>query len=274
MEDAEDMRDDMDKEEIIREKLSMRSMKIVKENALLFKHIDSFVTMSQENTSVTEVMLYPFDSDAGSYGRWDKVGHMVGNLKELTTLNIHFLPYTDPYCYEYGNDDGKDDSNDEAHIPDWEILTRILPYLRRQVSLCVITEHYDAEVEKIQGLARAIHGHPMISEFSSQAGFNLANVGAWCSALATLPSLEKVTLGFEERETEDQRDLVNLEPLKELLLQAPALRFVVFEDFYFTNALCHIQWQVHWKKDRQSLISLSIIPADFLMGGELSSRTP
>jgi hypothetical protein len=87
-------------------------------------------------------------------------------------------------------------------------------------------------------LARTIHGHPLISAFSSEMEFSFANVGPWCSVLATLPSLERITLGLQEPETEDQRDLVNLEPLTELL-RAPALRFVRFDTFYFTNVLCH-----------------------------------
>jgi hypothetical protein len=78
----------------------------------------------------------------------------------------------------------------------------------------------------------------MISEFCSQVDFTFENFGTWCSALATLPSLERVTLVLCEPEREDQRILVNPEPLMELL-RAPALRFVIFEDFYFTAALCH-----------------------------------
>jgi hypothetical protein len=39
---------------------------------------------------------------------------------------INFLP---------GNDD--DDDSDEARMPDWEILTRILPYLRKVYSICL-----------------------------------------------------------------------------------------------------------------------------------------
>jgi hypothetical protein len=56
--------------------------------------------------------------------------------------------------------------------------------------------------------------------------------------LATLPSLESVEFGLQEPETEDQRALLNLEPFKELL-RMPALRFVTFYRFYFTNELCH-----------------------------------
>jgi hypothetical protein len=88
----------------------------------------------------------------------------------------------------------------------------------------------------------------MISEFKfCDMGLISANFGAWCSALATLPSLERVTLDLEEPGTEDQLTLfgleepeteVNPEPLTELL-RAPALRFVRFDNSSFINALCH-----------------------------------
>jgi hypothetical protein len=221
-----------DEENQIRRELSGIDLDITKENAFMFDNVDSFVALSRENTTVKAVHLFPFDSDAENYEYWDKVGQIVGNLMELKTLQIHFLPY-------YASDDEYDDEETVVHvIHDWEILTRILPYVRHKISLYSPTEDYDAEVEEIQGLARAIHGHPMISEFSSATHFTFANVGPWCSTLATLPSLEKVSLGLQEPETEDQRALVNPEPLAELL-RAPALRFVRFDDFYFTDRLCH-----------------------------------
>jgi hypothetical protein len=223
------MEDDEDEDHYFRGRLSSDFLQIEKEDSLLFENIDTFVTLSRQNTSLTEVELYPFDSDAGNYEFWDKVGQIVGNLLELQTLNIHFLP---------SNNYGDDDDGDEARIPDWEILTQILPYLWHKVALCACTGDDDAEVEAIQGLARAIHGHPMISEFVSDMRLNFANLGPWCSALATLPSLESLTLCLMERETEDQRDWVNLEPLKELL-RAPALRFVRFHAFHFTDEICH-----------------------------------
>lgn len=52
----------------------------------------------------------------------------MGNLTELHTLHIDFLPSTD------GNDDG-----DEARMSDLEMLTRILLYLRNKVFLSSFT---------------------------------------------------------------------------------------------------------------------------------------
>jgi hypothetical protein len=212
-------------EQQIRDELSRNFLDIAKDS-FMFDNIISFVALSRENTSVRSVDLYPFDSEPGTYKFWDEVGQIVGNLKELDTINIHFL-------YHF------DDHGDEARIPDWETITRILPYVRQDIALTLSAEENYAEVEEIQGLARAIHGHPMISEFDCRTGkFTFENVGHWCSTLAALPRIHCVVLGLREPETEEQRVLLNLEPLKELL-RTPTLRLVRFEGFYFTNELCH-----------------------------------
>jgi hypothetical protein len=74
-------------------------------------------------------------------------------------------------------------------------------------------------------------------QLSVQFGFIFASIGTWCSTLATLPCLKRVEFGLQDLEIEDQRVLVNAEPLTELL-RAPALQFVSFDGLYFTNALC------------------------------------
>jgi hypothetical protein len=215
------------KEKQVRDELSKIVLEIAKENAFMFDNIDSFVALSRENFIVTEVMLYPFDSDAGNYENWDKVGEIIGNIVKLQTLSIQFLPYND-------NDE---DAGDRAR-PDWEILTRILRKLRRKVAIFLITGEDYVQVEVIEGFARAIDGHTMISEFNSEYPFTYADVGLWCSTLATLPFLQRLVFGLQEPETEEQRNVVDIEAFKELL-QAPALAFVHFYRFHFTDALCH-----------------------------------
>jgi hypothetical protein len=213
-----------DQDERIWDELSRLNLDITKGNSFMFNNVDSFVALSRDNTSVQVVELFPFDRDVGNYELWDKVGQIAGNLKELHTVTIH--PYTD------------DDDDDNDIMPDWEILTRILRYLRHKVKLYLTAEDGEVEFEDIQGLARAIHGHPMISGICSPVPFSFANVGPWCSTLASLPSLENVALGFRQPEIEDQRDLVSLKPLKELL-RTRALRSVTFDGF-FTDRLCHV----------------------------------
>jgi hypothetical protein len=215
-----------DEEQQIRDELSRSYLEITEEESFMFENIDSFVALSRENTSVTEVGLYPFGFARGNDEFWDKVGQIVGNLMKLKVITIYFLPCT------------VDDEEGEARMPDWEKLTRIWSYVQHKISLRSNTDDCDAGVEDIRSLARAIRGNPMISEFSSGIEFTFEMIGPWCSALATLPSLERVTLSLRQPETVYQRLLLNLEPFKELL-RSPALRFVRFNDFYFTNELCH-----------------------------------
>jgi hypothetical protein len=89
-----------------------------------------------------------------------------------------------------------------ALSPDWD-LTQNLHYLRRKIELCMVNVDYNVEAEEIQGLATAIHSHPMISEFSSETAFPFASLGPWCSALGALPSLERFIFGLAEPDTED-----------------------------------------------------------------------
>jgi hypothetical protein len=149
-----------DKERQIRNELNGSYMHLTKE-LLMFDNINSFLALSRENTSVKMVALYPFDSAPGNYDVWDKAGQIMRNLRELKLIDIHFLPY-------YDDDDNNDNDGDEAQMPDWEIITRILPYVQRKIALVFSKEGYDADAEDIRGLARAIHGHPMISAFSTQ----------------------------------------------------------------------------------------------------------
>ena len=54
----------------------------------MFDNIDLFVALSEGNTSVTILDVYPFDSAPGNYECWDKVGQIVGNLIGLTMIVI------------------------------------------------------------------------------------------------------------------------------------------------------------------------------------------
>jgi hypothetical protein len=218
---------DEEKRQRIRFELDYGYLCIAEDHSLMFENIDSFVALSRENDSVKEVGLHPFHSNAGNYEFWDKTGQIVGNLIKLDTIVINICLYADD-----------DNNGDEARMPDWETLARILPYLQHKIELFWSIFNRDVEVEDIEGLARVIHGHPMISGFTFPAECTFANMGPWCSTLITLPSLEHVTFGLRQPATEDQRVLLNLEPFQELL-RKPTVRVVEFVRFHFTNELCY-----------------------------------
>jgi hypothetical protein len=80
--------------------------------SLTLDHIDCFVSQSQGNESVEEVYLYPYVTSNGhDDDGWDKLGQAIGNFQALKMLSI------------------------SGSIPDFEILVRILKYVRRKITL-------------------------------------------------------------------------------------------------------------------------------------------
>jgi hypothetical protein len=124
----------------------------------ILNHIDCFVSQSRGNNGVETVTfdvyaLYGQDDEV-----WDKVGQAIGNLQKLKRLGIS------------NNRDHYDD-DDEVAFFGWERLARILSHVRQKVAVKLFN-HNDNDyyiemwsVEEVQGLARAIRGHPTITSF-------------------------------------------------------------------------------------------------------------
>jgi hypothetical protein len=134
----------------------------------IFADTDSFVALSQGNTSIKQALLYPYDSDPGNYELWEKVGQGVGNLKSLSVLRIIL--------------------NESLAEPDWEVLARILPHIQSKIELRIMAGVI-AGLGEMRAFSRAIQGHPAITQFSTiTTGFSFENVAVatLCSALTTL----------------------------------------------------------------------------------------
>jgi hypothetical protein len=160
----------------------------------------------------------------------DKIGRAIGNLQSLKKLWITTRHY-------HREDDGEDE---DSPIPDREILARVLRHVRQSVTVITGNDDDDDErqrtTEEVKAFARAIRGHPTITSFEDFGRFPYASLDIFYSALATLPSLESITLGTPELRQADESTLANPESLTELL-RAPSLRSVCFV-LYFTPALC------------------------------------
>jgi hypothetical protein len=185
----------------------------------IMSNIDCFVSQSQGNERVEDVYLHPYAFNGHADGDWDNVGQAIGNLQELKRLCI----YT-PSNHE----------NEVVPIPAWEILARIFSHVRQRITLTIIIHASEWRVEDVQALARAIHGHPTITCFEGGGRLPYESLDTLHSALATLPALESVKLSAPP---EDEISLANPESLADLL-QVPTLRFVRFNNFSFTPALC------------------------------------
>jgi hypothetical protein len=150
----------------------------------------------------------------------NKVGQAIGHLQALEKLRISTC------------------SNRAGESYDWEILVPILRHVRQKIAL-QIDRFRRLKPEDSILLARAIHGHPMITSFEHDEHFPYECLDSLYSAVATLPALESISLcGCNQRTTpEDESALSHPESLT-ALLQVPSLQSVYFENFKFTPALC------------------------------------
>jgi hypothetical protein len=215
----------------------------------IVNHIDCFVSQSRGNMSVENVVLYPYSVNGRDEDLWEKVGQAVGNLQSLEILRISTRNY-DSGNYDSGNydsdnydSDNYDSDNYDSEVEDsevepiWEILASILKYVRRRIELSFFDEvSWDAEESRL--MARAIQGHPSICSFQGNSGVSYESMDTLLSVLATLPSLESITLSNRALEVrpENVSTLANADSLTKLL-RVPTLRSVDLEDFSFTPAL-------------------------------------
>jgi hypothetical protein len=186
----------------------------------ILNHIDCFVSQSRGNESVKVVYLWPHAFHGHDEDGWHKVGQAVGNLQSLETLYISPL--------------------DRTNGPDWgeRELACILSRVRPQVKV-ELNGLYQWPVGEVQTLARAIRGHPTIASFYSCNNLPYESTDVLYSALATLPALETIRLSIRGLETQSEAEstLAHPQSLTELLC-VPTLRFVWFDRFSFTRALC------------------------------------
>jgi hypothetical protein len=193
---------------------------------LILNHIDYFVSQSRGNESIGAVHLWLYDINGHNNEVWHKVGQAIGNLQALKRLHI---------CNSH-------DADEEVPIPNWERLARILSHVRQKIEVKLVNSYDEDDdtiflawrAEESRSLARAIRGHPTIRSFDCHNNFPHEATDTMYSVLATLSALEVVAFSSPP---EDGITLANPESLTELL-RASSLRSVIFEDFFFTPALC------------------------------------
>jgi hypothetical protein len=188
----------------------------------IFSDIDSFVKLSQGNTSVTNVHFHPYDKE-GDDELWEKMGKGLANLKSLKRFIINF----------------EEDTIFTYKLPsraDFGTLAIVLPYLRQELFFDAFCNGVAVTCsrEDVKALARAIRLHPTIKEFNTGNDFSLDTLHIILSALTTLPSLMVAKLKHDFSESSHSK---LPEALKKLML-SPSLREVYFDEFTFSRPLC------------------------------------
>jgi hypothetical protein len=220
----------------------------------IFEAVDAFVEVSQGNTTVKDVIIYPYDEDPGNYELWDKVGRGVGNLESLSTLSIFI--------------NNVFDEADEPN-PDWEILARNFRHVSHDIKLD-FCHGFIAGAEDMRAFATAIQGHPAITRFvtsrfhDTRGSFHFETTDVLCSALTTLPNLEHVSLYPLAQGREEVPELGHPKSMTELL-RVPSLRSVEFYYSSFTNALCEAT--ANALKEGSEITSLKFVEFSFPDGG-------
>jgi hypothetical protein len=210
--------------------------------AMVFAEIDSFVALSQGNTSIKSVELRPYNVDPGNYELWEKVVQGIGNLKSLDSLWIYLI--------------------DSLGEPDWEILARILPHIQNKITLRIDSGPIQG-IEEMRAFARAIQEHPAITRIVTAVPFE--STATLCSALTTLPNLEYVLL-TQQRLGRGERvpTFQSPESMTEFL-RAPSLRIVEFRYLCFTSSLCLATAMA--LRNGSSITSLDLYQCSFSEGG-------
>jgi hypothetical protein len=220
----------------------------------IFAHVDAFINMSRENETVQQVVLFPFndaDDDADGtyrYAIWERIAESIGNLQALCEITIMDKIVDDEW---------------EAFVLDWEILAFILRRLRRGIQVYMrVDVLLPWDTAALPVFAGAIHGQAMITGFSASDDFPFHCLDMLCSALLTLPALEKIS--FSRLAGEGPEEVQSLESMVKLL-QSPIVRDVKFYSVAFTDTLC--QAVAKALKERSEITDLSFYRCSFPEGG-------
>jgi hypothetical protein len=214
--------DDVEMEEEIRQALLETTLDIgsMREGATgVFDNARSFVKLSQGNDTVQQVVINLYRD----YHRDTKMLRVLGNLEALRVLTIRFQLYED----EEGDDHAEREVAESLY---WQAFAGALVQLRHHIELRLDGE-YRKETD-FTYFAAAIQGVSTIRTFHSDKDtVEWESINTLLYALASLPSLEKVTLGDFFNEDKDRYPgLTNL-------LKSPSLRSIEFSKIYFTHGL-------------------------------------
>ena len=153
----------------------------------MFANDDSFAELSQGNDTVKEVVLYLHGDYHHDYKILRVLGKSFGNLRALRVVTIYSHRFV---CRNEGDDDLADYRVAESLY--WQAFTGALGRVRHPIEFRLEGNYCDC----IEDFAVAIQGVSTIQSFHFGENTVLReSADILMSALASLPSLESVTLG-------------------------------------------------------------------------------
>jgi hypothetical protein len=204
----------------------------------------SFVNLSQGNDTVQEVVIYQCRYYHRDYETLRMLGEVVGNLEALQRLTIYQM---------YGRRNNRTDHEDPevAESLYWQAFAGVLGRVRHPIELRLDGGFCDDEPNYLNNFAVAIQSLPTIRTFHSERhAVQWRFADTFMSTLASLPSLENVTLGSFSYEAQrpPHGDLPGLTNL----LKSSSLRSIEFSGIEFTG---YVSWALQAAFEEGSFVN-------------------
>jgi hypothetical protein len=214
--------------EAIRQALRGTTLKIGERGDVngIFANALSFAKLSRGNDTVQKVTLYLYGDYYRDYKMLRVLGESFGNLESLQVLTVRSQ---NSQPRDEGDDDDVEDGVMESLY--WQAFAGALGQVRNQIELRLAGKYWDSN-GGFTGFTAAIQGVSTIQTFWTGSEIDLESASILLSALASLPSLENVTLWF----TDEEAPHVAFPELK-ILLKSSSLRFIEFFKMYCGSGL-------------------------------------
>jgi hypothetical protein len=236
--DEEEQTEEVDAEamEVIRQSLRGTTLEIGDRGDVngIFANARSFVKLSKGNDTVQEVLLYLYEDSCRDYKTLCVLVNGLGNLEGLRVLTILSMHVRRGYVHSDEEDDDVVD-DDEVESLYQQAFASAFGRVRLPIELRLVGSYGWG---RLYFKLAAIRGVSNIRSFRSfENAVSWEDADTLMAALASLPSLDHVTLGSFCRYYEEG----NLPPVEEWLgltnlLKSPSLRSIEFSKFKFTSS--------------------------------------
>jgi hypothetical protein len=192
----------------------------------IFENGRYFVKMSKGNDTVQNLVLYLHFDYERDYETLRVLGEGFGNLRALRVLTVRYLTVHGRH-HERTNDD-----NDDPEVAGslyWQAFADALGRVHQHIELRLDGDSWEF-FQNFTALTAALQGASTIQTFHSGHTVPWFQLNRLIPALASLPSLENVTLGSLGDDTpyRDVPELTNL-------LKSPSLRSVEFSRMFIAS---------------------------------------
>jgi hypothetical protein len=253
--------------EVIRQALRGTTLKVGVRGDFngIFANALSFVKLSKGNDTVQEVVLYLYEDSYRDYKTLCVLVNGLGNLEGLRVLTIISEYGRRGYVHRDEEDDDVDD-DDEVESLYQQAFASAFGRVRLPIELRLVGSY---RWGRIHFKLAAIRGVSNIRSFHSyKNAVSWEDADTLMAALASLPSLDNVTLGsFDYEEIPPVEECPGLTNL----LKSASLRSIEFSTFDFTSSASRALFSAF--EEGSSVTSLLFTNCHLVLGDEYDDNT-